>query len=288
MAVRSIMNLEASRIPVITLLTDFGLQDEYVGVMKGVILSINPRVNLVDINHNITRHDIMQAALTVNASFRYFPKGSIHVVVVDPGVGGKRKVICLQQEGHFFVAPDNGVLTMVIQDGRVEKICAITNQKYFLKPVSDTFHARDILAPAAAYLSKGVDMLSLGQEIPLSNITRLDVPAPFVPATDELVGTVISIDHFGNLVTNISQATFERFKNNARPKEVVIRLGKSKIQGVSRSYDSVKIGSPVAIFGSRNLLEISLNQGDARTYFEARIGQNVILKLTKKDRLETP
>lgn len=264
--------------PVITLLTDFGLEDEYVGVMKGVILSINPGVNLVDINHNITRHDITQAALTVNASFRYFSKGAIHVVVVDPGVGGKRKVICLQHKGHFFVAPDNGVLTMVIDSGRVEKICAITNQKYFLKPVSDTFHGRDIFAPAAAHLSKGVDMLCLGQEIPLSNITRLDVPAPFVSARDELVGTVISIDHFGNLVTNISQATFERFKDDVKSKEVVIKLGRSRIQGVSKSYDSVKIGSPVAIFGSRNLLEISLNQADARTYFNVRIGQSVRVK----------
>ncbi len=266
------------RIPVITLLTDFGLQDEYVGVMKGVILSINPRVHLVDIIHNITRHDIIQAALAVNASFRYFPKGSIHVVVVDPGVGGKRKVICIQQEGHFFVAPDNGVLTMVIQDGKVEKICTITNQKYFLKPVSDTFHARDILAPAAAYLSKGVDMIGLGKEVALSDITRLDIPAPFISANDEVVGTVISIDHFGNLITNISQATLERLKDDTRLKEVVIRLGRFMIQGVSKSYDSVKTGSPVAIFGSRNLLEISLNQGDARTYFKARIGQIVRVK----------
>jgi S-adenosylmethionine hydrolase len=266
-------------IPVITLLTDFGLQDEYVGVMKGVILSINPRVNLVDITHNITRHDISQAAVAVNAYFRYFPKGSVHVVVVDPGVGGKRRVLCLQQEGHFFVVPDNGVLTMVIQQAMVEKICAITNHKYFLKPVSNTFHGRDIFAPAAAHLSKGVDMLCLGQEIPSSDITRLDVSPPFVSGTDELVGAVISIDHFGNLVTNINQATFERLKGAARSKEVVIRLGKSKIQGVSKSYDSVNIGSPVAIFGSRNLLEISLNQGDARTYFRAKIGQAVRIKL---------
>jgi S-adenosylmethionine hydrolase len=267
------------RIPVITLLTDFGLEDEYVGVMKGVILSINPRVHLVDIIHNITRHDVIQAALAVKASYRYFPKGSIHVVVVDPGVGGKRKVICIQQEGHFFVAPDNGVLTMVIQDGKVEKICTITNQKYFLKPVSDTFHGRDILAPAAAYLSKGVDMLCLGKEVALSNITRLDIPAPFISPNNEVAGTVISIDHFGNLITNISQAAFESFNSDdARLKEVVIRLGRSNIQGVSKSYDSVKTGSPVAIFGSRNLLEISLNQGDARTYFKARIGQTVRLK----------
>ena len=268
-------------IPVITLLTDFGLQDEYVGVMKGVILSINPRVNLVDIHHNISRHDITRAALTVSASYRYFQEGAIHVVVVDPGVGGKRKAICLRHEGHFFVAPDNGVLTTVIDSGRVGKICEITNQEYFLKPVSETFHGRDIFAPAAAHLSKGVDMRCLGQEIPLSNITRLDLPAPLVSAGDELVGTVISIDHFGNLITNISQTTFERFADSVKSEKVVIRLGRSRIQGVSKSYDSVNVGAPVAIFGSRNFLEISLNQGDACTYFSAGIGKRVRLRLSR-------
>jgi S-adenosylmethionine hydrolase len=131
------------------------------------------------------------------------------VIVVDPGVGGKRKIICLKKEGHFFVAPDNGVLTMVIQDKKVEKICAITNYKYFLKPVSDTFHGRDILAPVAAHLSKGLDMLRLGQEVHLKEINRTEIPSSFVSAGEELVGTVISIDHFGNLVTNISQAALK-------------------------------------------------------------------------------
>jgi S-adenosylmethionine hydrolase len=266
------------RIPVITLLTDFGLQDEYVGVMKGVILSVNRDVHLVDITHNITRYDVRQAALAINASFRYFPKGSIHVIVVDPGVGGERKIICLKQEGHFFVAPDNGVLTMVIQDKKVEKICAITNHKYFLKPVSDTFHGRDIFAPVAAHLSKGIDILGFGEEVPLEQVSRLEIPAPFVSAGDELVGAVISIDLFGNLVTNISQATFKRFQDDVRSTQVVVRLGRFKIDGVSKSYGHVKAGAPVAIFGSRKLLEISLNQGDARAYFKARIGQTVRVK----------
>jgi S-adenosylmethionine hydrolase len=271
------------KIPVITLLTDFGLQDEYVGVMKGVIFSINPDVHLVDITHNITRHDARQAALTICASFRYFPKGSIHVIVVDPGVGGKRRVICVKQEDHFFVAPDNGVLTMVIQDKKVEKICTITNHKYFLKPVSDTFHGRDIFAPVAARLSKGLDMLRLGQEVRLKDVNRLEIPTPYASAGGELVGTVIAIDHFGNLVTNISQAKFERFRDDARLSQVAVRLGRFKINEVSRSYDRVKVGSPVAIFGSRKLLEISLNQGDARAYYKARIGQTVKVKSVAKN-----
>ncbi|NVM56868.1 MAG: SAM-dependent chlorinase/fluorinase [Desulfobacterales bacterium] len=266
------------KVPVVTLLTDFGLQDEYVGVMKGVMLSINSSVRLVDLTHQVTRHDIMEAALAINASFRYFPKGSIHVILVDPGVGGKRKIICLRKEGYFFIAPDNGVLSLVIQDGKVDEICAVTNQAYFLKPVSNTFHGRDIFAPVAAHLSKGVDMLRLGQRLALSDIITLDIPAPFLSSGHELVGNIISIDHFGNLVTNIDHETFERFRDEQRSEDIVIRLGKFKIQGVSKSYDSVQTGSPLAVFGSRNLLEISVNQADARTYFKANIGQAIRLK----------
>ena len=266
------------RNPIITLLTDFGLHDEYVGVMKGAILSINTSVHVVDITHSIARHDVKQAALTLSASFRYFPKGSIHVIVVDPGVGGERKAICLKQEGHFFVAPDNGVLSMVIEENRVEKVCEITNHEYFLKPVSDTFHGRDIFAPIAAYLSMGADMLRFGQKIPPKHIVRLDIPAPHVSGPNELVGTVMAIDHFGNLVTNISQAIFERFQEDAGSTEISVRLGRFEVPGVSKSYGAVQVGSPVAIFGSRRLLEISLNQGDARTYFKAKIGQTVRVK----------
>ncbi|NVM23064.1 MAG: SAM-dependent chlorinase/fluorinase [Desulfobacterales bacterium] len=271
-------------IPVITLLTDFGLEDEYAGVMKGVILSINVGVRLVDLTHNVRRHDIVQAALAINASFRYFPKGSIHVIVVDPGVGGRRNIICLKKEGHFFIAPDNGVLSLVTQDGRVDEICAVTNDSYFLKPVSNTFHGRDIFAPVAAHLSKGVDMLRLGQKLALSDIVRLDVAAPFLSSADELVGQIISIDHFGNIVANIDKEIFEKFAKETRSKDVVISLGKFKIQGVSESYDTVKAGFPLAVFGSRNLLEISVNQADASTYFKAGIGQAVKVRpVTNKD-----
>ncbi|MBW1744068.1 MAG: SAM-dependent chlorinase/fluorinase [Deltaproteobacteria bacterium] len=267
---------------VITLLTDFGLQDEYVGVMKGVILSINPRVQLVDITHNISRHNIGQAALALNASFRFFPKGSIHVVVVDPGVGGERKIVCLKQEGHVFIAPDNGVLTMVIQDKKARKICTVTKQKYFLKPVSDTFHGRDIFAPVAAHLSKGLDMLSLGKKLGFKDLARLDIPVPFVSDKHELVGAVIAIDHFGNLVTNLSKTTLDRFYDQGGWAQVELRLGRFKIKGVSKSFDSVEVGAPMAIIGSRNLLEIALNQGDARAHFKTRIGQTVRVKISRK------
>ncbi len=272
------------RIPVISLLTDFGLQDEYVGVMKGVILSINPRAQLVDISHHIARHDIVQAALVIKSAFKYFPKGTIHVIVVDPGVGGKRRIICLRQNGHFFIAPDNGVLTLVIQDGGMEEIYHVNNEACFLKPVSNTFHGRDVFAPVAAYLSKGVDILRLGEKITLSDINLLDVPTPFFSPDDQLIGKIISVDHFGNLITSISREDLDRFLSGLEFGRVGIWLGKFKIKGVSKAYDTVKAGSPVAIIGSRNLLEISINQADASVYFRATVGDAVKVRLEKKKR----
>jgi S-adenosylmethionine hydrolase len=272
------------QVPVITLLTDFGLQDEYVGVMKGVILSINSGVQLVDITHALTRHDVVQAALIVKSTFSYFPTNAIHVIVVDPGVGGKRKVLCCQKDGHFFIAPDNGALSLIIQDGNVDELRAVTNEAYFLKPVSHTFHGRDIFAPVAAHLSKGLDMSRLGQEIGLSDVVTLDLPAPFLSPRNALVGKILSIDAFGNLITNIDQETLMRFGSGQRLEEMVIMVGRSKIRGVSTSYDSVKAGSPVAVLGSRKLLEIAVNQADARTYFKAGLGQAITVKLpTLKD-----
>ena len=266
---------QVKNLPVITLLTDFGVQDEYVGVMKGVILSINSTVQLIDITHDLTRHDIMQAALVIKSAFKYFPQGSIHVIVVDPGVGGERNIICLRKEGHVFVAPDNGVLSLVIRDQTVDEMCAVTNETYFLKPVSSTFHGRDILAPVAAHLSKGLDMPSLGKEIGLSDVVTLDIPTPFMSSAGELVGNIISIDHFGNLITNIDQEALERFRQHQGSEGITIRVGQFKIQGISTSYDSVQKGVPLAIVGSRQLLEISVNQADARTYLDASIGQTV-------------
>jgi hypothetical protein len=272
------------QVPVITLLTDFGLQDEYVGVVKGVILSINSNVQLVDITHALTRHDIVQAALIVESTFRYFSGNAIHVIVVDPGVGGNRKVICCNKDGHFFIAPDNGVLSLVVQDGKVDGLCAVTNEAYFLKPVSHTFHGRDIFAPVAAHLSKGLDMGLLGQEISLADIVTLDIPVPSLSSRHELVGQVLSVDAFGNLITNIDEEMLMRFGHEQGLEGVVIHLGRSKIQGVSTSYDSVETGSPVALVGSRKFLEIAVNQADARTYFEVGVGQSIKVKLpARKD-----
>jgi S-adenosylmethionine hydrolase len=259
------------------MLTDFGLEDEYVGVMKGVIATISSDTQVIDISHDIPRHDIKQAAFVLKNAFQYFPKGSIHISVVDPGVGGHRKILCLKKEGHYFIAPDNGLVSLVVHDKNVESLVAVTNDRYFLKPVSHTFHGRDIFAPVAGHLAEGVVMSAFGKEIALRDIHLLDVAVPTF-SSDELIGEVISIDRFGNLVTNIDQGTYEAYVSKRAPENVVIRLGSLAIRGVSTSYDGEEIGAPVAIFGSRDLLEISVNQEDASTRFGVSVGQRLKLQ----------
>jgi S-adenosylmethionine hydrolase len=246
--------------------------------MKGVIVSINSTIQLIDITHDIGRHNIKHAALVLKSTYPYFPKGSVHIAVIDPGVGGKRKVLCLKNDGHYFIAPDNGVLSLIIRGGNVEGIRAVTNDKYFLEPVSNTFHGRDIFAPVAAHLSTGIDMSQLGKALALDEVRVLEISAPFFSSNNELTGEIISIDHFGNLVTNIDRETFNRFKNRRNSKDVAMSFGNSTIQGVSESYDTVGVEVPVAIFGSRDLLEISVNQADASTYFKVGVGQTLTLK----------
>lgn len=250
---------------VITLLTDFGLEDEYAGVMKGVILSINGEVEIVDVTHQLRRHDIVQAALVVESSFRYFPPDSIHVVVVDPGVGGKRNIICAASEGHYFLVPDNGVLEFILARRKVDCIHAVTDPARFLREVSATFHGRDIFAPVAAHLAGGLSMSRLGNALTLEELVRIDLPTARRLSDGRLLGTVVSVDHFGNLITNIDRDTLGAFIGERDPADVNIRLGGLHIAGISTAYNAVPEGGPLAVVGSKNRLEISINQGDART-----------------------
>lgn len=240
---------------IITLLTDFGLEDNFVGVMKGVILGINPVARIVDITHNVRPQDIMSAAFLLKGSYRFFPKGTIHLVVVDPGVGSKRKAIIVKTMDYYFVGPDNGVLSIALSE--IEKIINITNEKYFLKSVSNTFHGRDVFAPVAGYLSKGVQLERFGREV--REYKKLDIPK--VKAGK---GQIIYIDRFGNLVTNIPKGVSGK-----------IQFKGISIDKISSSYAEVEIGMPLAIFGSFGNLEISIREGSARDYFHAKIGDEV-------------
>jgi len=237
---------------VISLLTDFGDKDNFVGVMKGVILKINPRLKIIDLCHNVKPQDILQAAFLLKNSFKYFPKGTVHLVVVDPGVGTKRRKILVKTKDYYFVAPDNGVLDLSLQGENIEKIIEITNDKYFLKPVSNTFHGRDVFAPVAAYLSLGKRIDDFGKRI--KGIKHLNLPVP-KRVKNILLGEVIYIDHFGNLITNITKDGFKDFLKDSNFK---IYIAGRLITKISHSYQEAKKNKPLAIWNSFGNLEISV------------------------------
>jgi S-adenosylmethionine hydrolase len=252
---------------IITLTTDFGTADEYAGIMKGVILSLNPSAVIVDITHQIDQQDLVQAAYLIYSSYRYFPKGTVHVVVVDPTVGSDRKIIAIKIMDHIFLAPDNGVLTLLINEGNIHSITRIENTRYFLDPVSRTFHGRDIFAPVSAHLSMGVSIEKLGPPDAYKNLKCLSIPEPYFSDNGELVGSIVSIDHFGNLITNIHLDNLEKFDAAVPGKKLCINAGRENISGLSSYYSSAAQGHPIAIIGSRGYLEISINGGNAANHF---------------------
>jgi len=260
---------------IITLLTDFGVADEYVGVMKGVILSVNPSATIIDISHQIDPQDLVQAAYFIKSYHEYFPKGTVHVVVVDPGVGSDRAIIALEMKGYTYLVPDNGVLTLIMEGGNIDSIICVDNSSYFLGFVSQTFHGRDIFAPVAAQLSMGGEIKKLGTPIGQRDLVRLSVPKPFLADKNELVGTVVSIDHFGNLITNIDLNSLEMLYSSSQAKGLEIMIGESKITGLSKSYNRAKSQKPLAIIGSRAFLEIAVNGGSARRHFMAEKGDTI-------------
>jgi len=264
---------------IITLLTDYGINDEYVGVMKGVILSVNPSATIIDISHHIDPQDLVQAAYLIKSTYKYFPKGTVHVIVVDPGVGSDRAIVALEMRGHIFIVPDNGVSTLLMEEAEVDSIIRLDNPSYFLESVSQTFQGRDIFAPVAAHISRGVEINKLGKPIDQRDLVRLSIQKPFISDKGELIGTVVSIDRFGNLITNIELSSLEKFCEKSKEKELKVWIGESKITGLSKSYESVNSQSPLVIIGSRGFLEIAVNCGSARRHFMAAKGDTVRIVL---------
>lgn len=254
---------------IITLMTDFGVDDEYVGVMKGVILSINPAAIIVDITHHIKPQDLIQAAYVIKHSFKFFPEGTVHVVVIDPGVGSERAIIALEVTGHIFLAPDNGVLTFLMDEPNIGSIVRVKDPRYFLESVSRTFHGRDIFAPVAAHLSNGVEIKALGVPTDKIDLKKLFIEQASISDSGELVGAVVFIDGFGNLITNIDEKSLDNFCKFCKKEKLEFRIGKKKIIGLSKTYENVLPQSPLAIIGSRGYLEIAVNCGNARRYFMA-------------------
>lgn len=260
---------------IITLLTDFGISDEYVGLMKGVILAITPSVVIVDITHQIDPQDIVQAAYTIKSSYRYFPTKTVHLIVVDPGVGGDRDIIAVQVMGHFFMAPDNGVLTLLYDEGKIDSIVRIDNSAFFLKSVSQTFHGRDIIAPVGAHIANGVPLNTLGSEIGLTDIIRLKDLSARISPQGELIGKIVSIDRFGNLITNIDSKQLHEYAQSAQDGKPQIRIGDNVVNGISPAYESADQQSALAIIGSRGYLEVAVYKGSAKRYFNVEKGDLV-------------
>jgi S-adenosylmethionine hydrolase len=261
--------------PVITILSDFGGQDEYVGVMKGVILSVCPSVSIVDITHQIDPQDIVQAAYLIPSFYRFFPEGTVHLIVVDPGVGSERDILAANHDGHFFIAPDNGVLTLLMNREKSDTIIRIRNADYYIKPVSATFHGRDIFAPIGAHIVNGTGLEELGTKTDVENIVHLENLNCRISETGELVGKIISIDRFGTLITNIDLNALTRYRKTRLENRLQICIRSHAIEGVSKTYANADPGSPLALIGSRNHLEIAVNGGSAQRYFKAHKGDLV-------------
>ena len=244
---------------IITLLTDFGLEDEYVGVLKGVILDTNPSARIVDISHGIEPQDIVAAAHALKAAYPYFPDGTVHAIVVDPGVGTRRSILAAQIGSHRFVAPDNGLLTDILKDCDTPDVIRVTNEKLFKHPVSRTFHGRDIIAPVAAQLLAGFPLLDIGPAVALDDIYVLEGMVAKWISPGLLEGRIISIDHFGNLMTNIHARDLA---DNEKDQLMVV-AGEIQTSGLRDTYADGAAGEPIAIWSSRNTIEIAVNEGSA-------------------------
>lgn len=251
--------------PVVALLTDFGHKDHYVGVMKGVLLSVCPDARIVDLCHEVAPQDVEGASFLLKGAWPWFPEGTVFVSVVDPGVGSGRAVVAMEAERRIFLAPDNGLLGF-LRD-RARRIVRVENEALFLKPLSRTFHGRDLFAPVAGRLARGLDLAKLGPRA--ASIRGRDLPRPRAVG-DGLEGRIMAVDTFGNLITNVPGAGLRE--------PLAIRVGRSRIGRMRKAYAEAKVGELFGIVGSTGRLEISVNRGSAARKTGARVGDPVRVK----------
>jgi S-adenosyl-L-methionine hydrolase (adenosine-forming) len=265
---------------VITLTTDFGSADYFVGVMKGVILNINPEVHLVDLSHEVASFNVLDGALTIGLNYAFFPEGAIHVVVVDPGVGSARRPIIARTAHHTFVAPDNGVLSVVFEREAILDVRHITADRYFLHPVSCTFHGRDVFARVAGWLSRGTPAENFGSVI--NDYVRYTIPRPRRLNHQQSEASVIKVDKFGNLMTNLRREDLPERISPERASFKIIIKGRE----IARLAASFAEGSPLEPFsyiGSAGFLEIALNEGSAAQLLSAGPGTEVTLHINDRN-----
>jgi S-adenosylmethionine hydrolase len=256
----------------VTFTTDFGLNDHYVGTMRGVIININSAAQIIDICNSVQSFDILDGALTISQAYKYFPSDTVHVVIIDPGVGTNRRPLLVQTEKHIFLAPDNGVLSLVYEREERLTVRHITSEHYFLQPVSATFQGRDVFAAIAGWLSKGVDPAKFGEEI--TDFVRFSTPRPKVLSPTQLKAVVLKVDKFGNLVTNISeQDAAALFTGN--PPEFKLTVGKAEVTKLKRTFAEGAPGEVFAVIGSMGFVEIVSNRGNASIAAQAGKGAEI-------------
>jgi S-adenosyl-L-methionine hydrolase (adenosine-forming) len=258
--------------PVLAFLTDFGTRDHYAGTMKAVALGICPDATLLDITHDVPPHDILTGAIELAAAFKYFPGGTIFIVVVDPGVGSARRGIAVEAADYKFVAPDNGVLTAALREAPAKKMVELTERRYARPTVSRTFEGRDRFAPAGAWLAKGIQLSALGR--PVSEIQRLDIPVPEV-STDAINGVVLRVDRFGNLVSNIDRKTIERL---AQGSAIEIDAGGHRVERLVATYAELPADGVGALFGSTDHLELAAPSASAADRLALARGARITIR----------
>jgi S-adenosylmethionine hydrolase len=255
---------------VITLMSDFGLTDPYVGQMKGAILSRNPKVRLVDLCHGLPRQDVLAAALALHSSYAAFPPGTIHLTVVDPGVGSQRHILVAASEQQLFLAPDNGILSLLLQEGQIKKIHRLTNPHLRVHCVSSTFHGRDIMAPAAAALADGFPLEEVGPEQKSKDCVCLSLPRP-VCTPEGLEGVLLHSDHFGNMRSSLRQEDLARL---APAESFIVELRGQNLP-LLRTYTDAPLGSLLALIDSAGFIEIAVNRGSALDLLACMRGEKV-------------
>jgi S-adenosylmethionine hydrolase len=262
--------------PIITLTTDFGYRDPLTGIMKGIILGLNPGVRIVDITHGIQKYDVREAALIIGMGFRDFPLGSIHVVITDPGVGSSRRPILVAAEDHYFVGPDNGLFSVIYHETERLRVFHITAEHYLRRERSTTFHGRDIFAPVAAWLSRGIDPANFGEEI--TDYVKLRFPSPSMPTGSTLEGEVIYIDTFGNAMTNIRRKDIDALRS-LKPAGKMRIVSKGKEIAFKEYYSQAEDKELYALINSMDYLELFVFRGDSSRDFGMRIGDTIGIML---------
>lgn len=274
--------------PVITLITDFGSTDAYVGAMKGVILSIEPGARIVDVSHDIPRGDVQHAAWVLSQSYPWFPNDSLHVVVVDPGVGGARRPILVSTENHFFLAPDNGVLSWVYRREELYGAWELTEAEFFRKPVAMTFHGRDIFAAVAGWMFKGLDSSRFGEPIEdHAGLSRFEIPVPAEIRPKVWKGCILHADRFGNLLTNLTTREVP-LDETGLPAAQLIKTRAGEFRQVSRCYEEGDPGTPSLVLGGTGFYEIAVRNESAAAALGLSRGNEVAVLVKSEFKEFTP